>query len=164
VELQFHERHFPPAQFALVTRPSPDLRLEFRDQFGKKWLHVQAGVLYFGLRSTVPRNEWRSTGNILSVEDLIRAQAVAHPIFAIPPAAESEAYGLSKDLLVRAQALWERISLQSAILDTEDGRLWSLDSSSTATIAASGVPVFIGQFRKLVRPLQEDQIGKRDSN
>jgi hypothetical protein len=154
VELQFHERHFPPSQYISASRPSPDLRIEFRDQFGSKWMHVQTGALYFGLRSTVPKNEWRSTGVILSVEDLIRAQAVAHPIFAVPPVAESQTYGMSQELLVSAQKLWENVSLQSAILDTGDGRLWSLDPSSSTTVKPYGVPVFVGQFHMLIKPLE----------
>jgi hypothetical protein len=55
VELQFHQRHFRPAQYAIASRPSPDLRVEFRDQSGSKWIHIQEGNVYFGLRSGVPK-------------------------------------------------------------------------------------------------------------
>ena len=65
--------------------------------------------------------QWSSTGVILSVKDLLEAEAVVQPIVYIT-------FGLTEAQRSLAQEKWGGITMKSLEMNTGDGRRWAFDT------------------------------------
>jgi hypothetical protein len=83
--------------------------------------------------AVIPFSNWTSDGVILSVPDLLRAQAVMQPVF-----------GRVTRKDARALEIWKSISIDHLTLSTGDGR--SFQFNNTSTLRQDGIPIFTGRF------------------
>ncbi|MEO8597325.1 MAG: hypothetical protein ABI759_28660 [Candidatus Solibacter sp.] len=81
----------------------------------------------------VAYSNWVSNGVILSVRDLLRAQAVVEPVF-----------GLVMQNDHKALDIWKSIALNYLTVSTGDGRSFRFDTKSTLRL--DGIPIFVGHF------------------
>jgi hypothetical protein len=160
VNMQFHIRHYPPARYGHDPKPNPDIGIDFVEDTSQPTVHLSrslqtdiTGPLIYVLSSNIPRESWRSNGRILSVTDLIQAQIVAQPVFAVPPTDQYKEYQLDRAMLAEAQLLWEGVKLHAITLHTQDGRRWAFDVAQSTTVLQLKVPIFVGQFHRLLQPL-----------
>jgi hypothetical protein len=148
VFLHFYTQHRPPSFYAHSEPPPPDLMTDITPAPELKWLMLTLPdhTLVIQMSGDVARGKWGSTGAILSVRDLVRAQAVLQPVFDMPQVTDSSI----RDLFLKK---WAQISLGSLVMYTGDGRRWVLDAKSSKVVRAQrDVPLFVGSFRGPVRP------------
>lgn len=145
--LDFYADARPPAQVGRAPNANPpDLMTEIVPAQGMKWLMLAApdDVFVVELSGNIPMGKWASSGRILSVKDLLRAQAVIQPAFAT---------GSIKDEGQHRLALqkWRALSIYSIVMYTGDGRRWIFDKRHSSTVHVKGVPLFVGKFIGPVR-------------
>jgi hypothetical protein len=148
VLLHFYTQHRAPSFYVHSKPPAPDLMTDITPTPELKWLMltVPDHTLVIDLSGGVARGKWGSTGAILSVRDLVRAQAVVQPVFDMPRVTDNNV----RELFLKK---WAQISLRSLVMYTGDGRRWVLDAKSYEVVRARrDVPLFVGSFKGPVRP------------
>jgi hypothetical protein len=147
VLLQFYAKALPPSAYAQGKPPEPDLMTEIVPTPQLKWLMLTAPDHRFVMQimGSVLPGEWGSTGTILSVKDLLRAQVVVQPLFSFPRDMDDHQRRLALEK-------WAGISLDSLTMYTGDGRRWVLDIKKLEIVRPQGSPLFVGRFKGPIKP------------
>ena len=146
VLVQFYSKHRIAEAFVRKPSPIPDLLTDMTPTAQSKWLMLTPGHdLVIWLMASVQLGKWGSTGEILSVKDLLKAQVVLQPTFSLSMVTD----GNQKRLALEK---WSGVTLESLVMYTGDGRRWSLALGKLKTVRAHGAPLFVGQFIGPVRP------------
>ena len=134
--LHFSNSKLNPNNFTPSQLRKPDLALEFvatPDDLTNFLGFAPDGTPILSFAAPVPYASWVSDGVILSVRDLLRAQAVIQPVF-----------GLVKPSDEKALEIWKTITINYLTMSTGDGRWFRFDDKST--LRPDGIPVFVGRF------------------
>jgi hypothetical protein len=123
--------------------PIPDLATDITPTVQEtKWLMITVPdhkpVIEF--TGTVPRGKWGSTGAILSVKDLLKAQAVIQRVFSVSSVTDAQQRQL-------ALQKWDGTSIHKLVMYTGDGRRWEFDTKEMRVVRSEGAPLFVGQFK-----------------
>ena len=136
VGVQFHNQMISKPS-ALSELLKPNLRVEFiatpDDVFNDLGVTPDGLSVLFTFFVTVPFAHWRSDGTILSVRDLLRAQAVIQPIF-----------GAVTDKELGARQIRSEVIVNSFRVSTGDGRWFRFNEHSRLNV--DDAPVFVGRF------------------
>jgi hypothetical protein len=134
--LHFSGTKLDPSSFIPSLLRKPDLAMEFvatPDDVTNFLGFTPNGDPTLSFGSNVAYSNWESNGVILSVPDLLRAQAVVEPVF-----------GLVTQNDHKALEIWKSITLNYLTMSTGDGRSFHLDNKSTLRL--DGIPIFVGHF------------------
>src|ERR1035437_1642998 len=134
--LPFSSNKLDPSNCNPSQLRKPDLALEFvaTPDDVNNWVGLTPDVTpILSFAATVPYSNWVSDGVILSVRDLLRAQAVIQPIF-----------GLVKPSDEKALEIWKSVTINYLTMSTGDGRWFRFHNKST--LRPDGIPVFVGRF------------------
>jgi hypothetical protein len=145
VLLEFFSKPARPETY-IIAKPTPDLMTQILPSEQFRWLMVTPGKkLVLEISGDVPVGKWASTGSILSVKDLLQAQAVAQPLFSLVGTSDQKEH----DLALRK---WGRMTIQYLAMYTGDGRRWILDTKTVKVVKAENIPLFVGKFKGPVKP------------
>lgn len=147
VLLQFYAKGSSASAYAQDRPPKPDLMTEIVPGAQEKWLMLTAAnhKLALEIMGSVSPGKWGSTGTILSVKDLLRAQVVVQPLFSFPGDMDDRQQRLALEK-------WTGIGIDSLTMYTGDGRRWVLDTKNLQVVRPQGAPLFVGRFKGPVNP------------
>ena len=138
INIHFHNDHVHLGGYTDAQLQRPNLGMEFvatPDGTPNSYLGLELdGSPVLGFTKTVTYASWVSDGTILSVKDLLRAQAVVEPIFGAVSGTDS-----------RALEVWQGVTISRLKMSTGDGRWFEFHKGSPPSIGK--IPVFVGSFR-----------------
>ena len=152
VLVQFYANHRPPLFYVRSKLPTPDLMTDITPTVQQaKWLMltVPDHKLVLEFIGAVPRGKWASTGAILSVRDLLKAQAVIQPVFSVSSVTDEKQRQLALEK-------WAATSVHALVMYTGDGRRWEFDTKKVRVVHGEGAPLFVGQFKG---PIKLNDVG-----